>query len=169
MMGSIFDLNVYNHILQFLDGRGLVPWMRTCKTIRRHIRATPSMVVLIYIRAIWCDNKIEAVLAIHGNRVKPPYVKCPIPLDAIKRYAPNAAITGLCSKQDNLYYIYSANLVLDIQSIKTARALEKLDPNRFRFMCTTIDRQYYISCLRFTDDLDYANIVEVWKKRKLSF
>jgi hypothetical protein len=168
-MGSIFDLNVYNHILQLLDGRGLARWMRTCKTINRHIRATPSMVALIDIRAIWCDNKIEAVLAIHGNRVKRPYGKCPIPLDAIKRYAPNATITGLCSKQNNLYYIFTAQTVLDIQSIKTARALEKLDPTRFRFMCTAMNREGYISCLRFTDDLDYASIVEVWKKRKLSF
>jgi hypothetical protein len=167
MRGSIFDLNIYNHILQFVDGRGLARWMRTCKTICAHIRANPTMVALIYIRAIWCDNKIESVRAIHGNRVKSPYVKIPIPLDAIKRYAPNAILSGVCSKQDNLYYIYTADVVLDTQTIKTARVLEKLDPTRFRFMCTAIDRQWYISCLRFTDDLDYIEYVENWKKRKL--
>jgi hypothetical protein len=99
MRGSIFDLNVFNHILQLLDGRGLVPWMRTCKTINGHIRANPTMVALIEARIIVCDTESNMLFLMIGYHTLKDYRRCTIPRIAMRKYLPllsNIELKGKC-------------------------------------------------------------------------
>jgi hypothetical protein len=90
---------------------------------------------------------------------------------------------------DNTYYILNYSESLDISQVKILRALEKFNPERFKFICTTI-RFYHrciypkhrhndfhtFTCLRFQDTpingtLEYPEIdekvIENWKKRRI--
>jgi hypothetical protein len=186
MRGSIFDLNIFNHILQLLDGRGLVPWMRTCKTINGHIRANATMVALIEARVIVCRTNAKILFSMIGNYNLTNYRRCSIPKIAMRKYLPLSTIElkGQGYMYNNMYYILSESESLDISQVKIARAFEKFDPERFKFICTAVrlnpDHRHtnFHTCLRFQDipnftgTLEYPEmdeeVIENWKKRRIS-
>jgi|GWRWMinimDraft_12_1066020.scaffolds.fasta_scaffold19089_2 hypothetical protein len=188
MRGSIFDLNIYNHILQFVDGRGLARWMRTCKTICAHIRANPTMVALIEARVIVCDTAADMIFSMIGDYTLKNYIRFPIPKIEMRKYLPlsNIELKGKCYMYDNTYYILNVSESLDISQVRIARALEKFNPERFKFICTAVRFNHrcanpehrhteFHTCLRFQDTLitrtlEYpemdGEIIENWRKKR---
>ena len=178
MRGSIFDLNIYNHILQFVDGRGLARWMRTCKTICAHIRANPTMVALIEARVIVCETAADMIFAMIGEYTLTKYSRCLIPKIEMRKYLPllsHLELKGNCYMHDNTYYILNVSESLDISQVRIARAFEKFNPVRFKFICTAVRLNYrcknseyrhteFYTCLRF-QEMD-GEIIENWRKKR---